>query len=179
MRKSLGVLLATACLLPLGVIGASPASAAAGTTCKTTAGTVTWTPALPKANSPKKKVSISATGTFGGCSGAVKSATTTLKTPVGTTASNCSSTLTYSTGAEATGTLTVKWNTGSPSVVSVSLYKVKGSPTQALVKGVVKSGQFAGLHSTGTVTYTPKVGNCTTTDLKSATYKQVGNLVFK
>ena len=47
MRKSLGVLLAIAALLPISVLAAGPASAAAGTTCSGTAGTVTWSPPLP------------------------------------------------------------------------------------------------------------------------------------
>jgi len=60
----------------------------------------------------------------------------------------------------------------------VSIFKVKGKPTEALVSGTVKSGQFAGGKSSGIVSYTPKVGNCVTTALTSATYKQVGSLTI-
>jgi len=175
MRKTSGVLLAVAMLLPLGIWGAAPAGAAAGTVCSTTAGTVTWTPPLP-VKAPGVKTKISATGTFGKCTGAVASAHTTLVTPLGKTASSCASTLKYSTGAETTGTLTVTWNKGAKSVIPVSIFKVKGKPTQALVTGKVKTGQFAGLTSKGTVSYTPKVGNCVTTALKTASYVQVGAL---
>jgi hypothetical protein len=178
MRKSLGVLVAVASLLSLTALGAAPAGAAAGTTCATTGGLVTWTPPLP-VKAPGIKDHISAAGTFGKCTGAVASAHTTLVTPVGKTPSSCASTLKYSTGAETTGTLTVTWNKGAKSVIAVSIFKVKGQPTQALVTGTVKSGQFAGAKSSGKVSYTPKVGNCATTPLKSATYKQVGSLTIK
>lgn len=176
MRKSFGVFLAAAMLLSL-VLVSSSAGAAAGTTCGTTAGTVTWSPPLP-VKAPGVKLHISAVGTFGKCTGAVATAHTTLTTPVGKTPSSCASTLAYSTGAETTGTLTVIWNKGAASVISVSIFKVKGKPTEALVTGTVKSGQFAGGKSAGTVSYTPKVGNCSKTPLTSATYKQVGNLTI-
>jgi hypothetical protein len=174
MRKVSGVLLAVAMMLPLGIWAAGPASAAGGTVCATTGGLVTWTPPLPV--KVAVKTHISATGTFGKCTGPVASAHTVLTSPVGKTPSSCATTLKYSTGAEATGTLTVTWNKGAKSVIAVSIFKVKGKATQALVTGTVKSGQFAGLKSSGTVQYTPKVGNCGTTALKSATYTQVGSL---
>ena len=175
MRKVSGVLFAVAMMLPLGIWAAGPASAAGGTTCSTTGGTVTWTPPLP-VKAPGVKVKLGATGTFGKCTGPVASAHTVLVSPIGKTASSCASTLKYSTGAEATGTLTVTWNKGAKSVIPVSIFKVKGKPTQALVTGKVKTGQFAGLTSKGTVSYTPKVGNCVTTALKTASYVQVGAL---
>ncbi len=70
MRKSLGVLVAVASLLSLTALGAVPAGAAAGTTCATTGGLVTWTPPLP-VKAPGIKDHISAAGTFGKCTGAV------------------------------------------------------------------------------------------------------------
>ena len=175
MRKVSGVLLAVATLLPLGIVGAAPAGAAGGTVCSTTSGTVTWTPPLP-VKAPGIMTHISAAGTFGKCTGPVASAHTVLTSPVGKTPSSCASTLKYSAGAEATGTLTVTWNKGAKSVIAVSIFKVKNKPTQALVTGTVKTGQFAGLKSSGTVQYTPKVGNCGTTALKTASYVQVGAL---
>jgi len=178
MRKSLGVLVAVASLLSLAALGAVPAGAAAGTTCASTAGTVTWKPPEP-VKAPGVKNSISAVGTFGKCTGAVSTAHTKLVTPLGKTPSYCGSLLKYSTGATTTGTLTVTWNKGAASVIAVSIFKVKGKPTQALVTGTVKSGQFAGLKSSGTVSYVPKVGNCVTTALTSATYTQVGSLTIK
>jgi len=177
MRKVAGMLLAAATLVPVGLF-AAPAGAAAGTTCATTSGTVTWSPAEP-VKAPGVKNSISAIGTFGKCTGAVSTAHTKLVTPLGKTPSYCGSLLKYSTGPTTTGTLTVTWNKGAASVIAVSIFKVKGQPTQALVTGTVKSGQFAGLKSSGTVSYKPKVGNCVTTALTSATYAQVGSLTIK
>ena len=177
MRRSLGVLVAVASLFSMVVLGASPSGAAAGTTCGATSGTVKWNPPEP-IKAPGVKNSISAVGTFGKCTGAVSTAHTKLTTVVGKTPSYCGSLLKYSTGAEATGTLTVTWNKGAASVISVSIFKVKNKPVEALVTGVVKSGQFAGGKSSGMVTYVPNKGGCTTTALTSATYTQVGKLTI-
>ena len=90
MRKAVGMLAATALLLPVGLL-ASPAGAATGVSCKTATGSATFSPALPKMGSATKvKSTITITGAkLGGCTGGVTSGTLNAKLTF-STGSNCS-----------------------------------------------------------------------------------------
>ena len=186
MRKSLGVLLATASLLlPMVVIGASPAGAAGGTSCATTSGVATFNPPLPPLGS-KSTVSgsFTAIGTVGKCSGGgVTSGHTKFVSTKSTTGSNCTTLITGKdttgkTSAPTTGTLTTTWNTGKTSTAKVTLAAVKGKSTERLVNGPITAGLFKGMKTSGIVVYAVPATFCKTA-LKTLSYSQVGSTVIK
>ena len=180
MRKFAGVLVAAALVLPVGVI-ASQADAVSGTSCKTTSGTATFKPALPKLGSSAKVVSSVAVtnGKVGSCvgggvqSGAVK-LTSKFSKP-----GNCSTLATAGSTNPTKGTETITWNTKQTSTVTLSLTGVKGHPTQAKIAGTVTAGLFKGSKETGTVGYVIPKGACTAKPLSVVTFKQVTALIIK
>src|SRR5471030_2830506 len=97
MRKSFGVLLAVASLLPM-VMMAAPAGAAGGTVCATSAGSATFTPPLPILSSKVKVAgTLKATGTVGKCvgGGVTSGHTTFVQTVKSTTGGSNCTTLTH------------------------------------------------------------------------------------
>jgi hypothetical protein len=175
MRKFAGVCLAAAMLVPVGLIAAAPAGAAAPkTTCKTASGTATFKPALPALGSKVTvKPTITVTGTLSGCTGGgVKSAkiSAVLKQAI---AGNCTTLLKGAT-ANIAGSETLTWDTKATSTVKVlKLAGVTGKPTQTNATGAVTSGLFLKAKQTGTLNFTPLTGGCTTKPLSKVSFKQV------
>jgi hypothetical protein len=174
MRKSLGLLLATALVLPVGVMAASSSGAAGGTVCSTAAGSAVFSPALPVISSAVLvKGTLVATGTLGKCvGGGVTSAHTVFKSPKGTTGSNCKTLATFDPKSKGTvGTETITWNTGKTSTVALTLKQVKGKPTTTNIVGKVTKGLFVGSSQSGQVIYTLPAGACASKPLAKVTYK--------
>jgi hypothetical protein len=185
MRKSLGVLLASASLLLPIAIGASPAGAAGGTKCATTSGVATFSPPLPPLGSKATVTgSFTAIGTVGKCvGGGVTTGHTKFVSVKTTTGSNCTTLITGKdtngkVSASITGTLTTTWNTGATSTAKVTLAAVKGKSTERNVTGPITAGLFKGMKTSGVVTYAVPAGFCKTA-LKSLKYSQVGATVIK
>jgi hypothetical protein len=148
MRKTLGLLCATALMLPVGVVTASPAGATGGTTCTTNHGTATFNPPLPPLNSTKTvNTTVTSSGTLTGCKGGgVTRATYHASYKVAN--DNCKKTLTYTTKTT-TSPISTLWQPGNKkSTGTITLHAIKGSPTKANVTGVTTSGLFKGLHTT-------------------------------
>jgi hypothetical protein len=177
MRHGVRFLMAAALVLPFGfVVAEHSAGAAAGTTCKKSSGTATFNPALPnlsKSNTVKPKVTVKKSKTSGCTGGGVTSGVVSSVTKFHD-ATNCSILLNGTPSAHPpTGTLTTKWNTGATSVANVTLGAVSGQPTQTDINGTITSGLFVGMHLDQTVAFTPKTGDCVSTDLSQVTFKQV------
>jgi len=182
MRKSFLALLAVASLLPL-VLVASPAGAAGGTVCATSAGTATFTPPLPILSS-KTLVngSLSAVGTVGKCTGGgVTSGHTKFKQTVkSTTGSNCTTLTKPSPTSKGTiGSLVITWNTGKTSTAASFTVKQTKSVTTSTTTGKITAGLFVGSTITGSVKYTVPSGGCTSKPLATVTYVQTANFVIK
>ena len=183
MRKSFGVLLAVAMMLPLAFM-AAPAGAAAGTTCGTASGKATFTPPLPPLSSTTLvKGTFTAVGTLGKCSGGgVTSAHTTFTSVKGTTGSNCKSIATPAKAGThtATGKGTITWNTKATSSVSWVLDPIKGKPaTNQKLTGTITAGLFKGEHTTITTVYTLPSGACITKPLSFVNYASTSPSVTK
>ena len=181
MRKVAGLLLAAAMVLPIGVI-ASPAGAAGGTVCGTSAGSATFTPPLPILTSKTKVFgNLVAIGTLGKCvGGGVTSAHTKFTSTKSTTGSNCTTLVTYNPTAKPTmGTEVITWNTGKTSTVALQLHQVKGHATETSVTGTITAGLFMGSKQTGTLSYTAQTNGCTKVPLKTVTYKQLTSSTIK
>jgi hypothetical protein len=176
--KVAGLLFATALVLPIGLI-ASPAGAAAGTTCKTSTGKATFNPPLPKLGSTTLvKTVLTGTGTLSGCVGGGVTGGSVKTVSVKSSGSNCSTQLANKTISKATETIT--WNTKQTSTIAITLSPVKGKPsTNKAVSGTVTAGLFKGLHQTGLTVFTPATGSCTATTLSSVTYKNGIPAAFK
>jgi hypothetical protein len=170
MRKTVGLLCAAALLLPVGVITASPAAAAAGTVCSKASGTGVFTPAVPKGATTKKASKLTATGKVSGCTGSVRSGTTKFVQTSKPVPGNCQTLLVVSSADKpAVGTLTIKWNNGKTSTAKG--FKIKQTKaTEATTTGKITSGLFVGKVIKGTVTFKPKQGDCVNSDLKSVSY---------
>jgi hypothetical protein len=144
MRKVAEVLVVAAMVLPIGLI-ASPAGAATGTTCKTTSGTATFSPALPKVgNTTLVNSTITVkNGKLGGCNNGVTSGTIGLSAKISN--ANCSSLISPpKTAKPTTGTEKITWVPASKgtSTIPVTLGTVKGKPTETTLSGTVSSGAF-------------------------------------
>jgi len=173
MRKTSGLMLVVAMMLPLGVIGAGPAGAVGGTVCSSAAGTATFTPPLPILSSKTKVFgNLVAIGTLGKCvGGGVTSAHTKFTSTKSTTGSNCTTLVTYNPTAKPTvGTEVITWNTGKTSTVALELHQVKGHATETTVTGTITAGLFKGSHQTGSLSYTAQTGGCSKVPLKTVTY---------
>ena len=176
MRVPVKFLMAAALVAPFGLMAPSLAGAAGGTTCAHTSGTATFNPALPKSGSTvtvKPKITgknASVTSCTGG--GVTSAKLNTLAKFHDAT--NCDILLNGTPGPHPpTGTITTTWNTGAKSTATVKLNPVSGKPTQTHITGKVTAGLFKGLKVDQTIAFTPKQGNCITSDLKSVTFSEV------
>jgi hypothetical protein len=181
MRVSMKFLLAAALVVPAGLVAAPDAGAAGGTTCAHSSGTATFKPALPKSGSSttvKPKVIVKKAKTTS-CSGGGVTGATFNSTAKFHTATNCDILLSGQPSPHPpTGTITTTWNTGATSVASVTLNPVSGQPTETHVTGTVTSGLFNGMKLDQTLSFTPKTGDCLTTDLSQVTFKEVTPLTI-
>ena len=183
MRHGVRFLMATALVLPLGFIATAPgAGAAAGTNCGKSAGTATFTPALPKlgaGTTVKPKIKVSAAKATACTGGGVKSAKLSGSQKFHDPTS-CDILLGGGPPGPhpPTGTLTAKWNTGASSTIKVTLNAVSGQATQTHITGTVTAGLFVGLHADQTISFVPKTGDCVSTDLAAVTFSQVTHLVI-
>jgi hypothetical protein len=174
MRKVAGVLFAAAMVLPIGLV-VSPAGAATGTTCKTTSGTATFSPALPKIGN-KTLVNSTITvknGKLGGCNNGVTAGAVTLSAKI--LNANCSALVSPPKNAKpTTGTEKITWTPASKgtSTIPVTLGTVKGHPTETTLSGTVSAGTFKGTKISGTVVYTIPSGACQKTALSTVTFTQ-------
>ena len=171
MRSKVGILFATAMVLPIG-LSAAPADAVGGTVCKTASGTATFAPALPPVSSAvKNKPTVTIkNGKLGGCvGGAVTSATLTATLKFGN-ASNCKSLLAgAATGTK--GTEKLAWNNKQTSTVALTLTGVPKKPTQTKATGTVTLGLFKGSKQSGTLSYSIPTGGCASKPLSTVTFK--------
>jgi hypothetical protein len=182
MRKSFGVLLAVASLLPMVMIGAAPAGAAGGTKCATSSGAATFTPALPILSSKVLVNStLAATGTVGKCvGGSVTSGHTTFKQTVKGAGSNCSTLVKPDPKSKGTiGKLVVTWNNGKTSTSTAFTVKQTKSVTTSTTTGKITAGLFVGSTISGSVKYTTPTGACSAKPLAKVTYVQTGAFTIK
>ena len=177
MRVPMKFLMAAALVVPAGFLAAAPsAGAAGGTTCAHTSGTATFKPALPKSGSATKvkpKVGVKKGSVTSCVGGGVTSGKFNVKAKFHD-ATNCDILLGGTPGPHPpTGTITTTWNTKATSVASITLNPVSGQPTQTHITGTITSGLFQGSHLDSTISFTPKTGDCLTTDLSAVTFKEV------
>jgi hypothetical protein len=172
MRKVAGLLFASALMLPVGLIATHAGAAAATPTCKTLAGTATFTPAVPKVGSATKvktTVGIKA-AKLGGCAGGGVTGGTVNATLKFGIAANCSSLL-AGASTNTTGTVSIAWNTKATSTVGkATLVGVTGHPTQSTVSGAITAGLFKGKKVSVVTNYVIPKGGCTTADLAKVTF---------
>ena len=175
MRKGLGLLVVVALLIPFGVSVAAPGGAATPLppTCKTFAGTETWSPPLPKlGDNTKVNSTITLSAKLTGCSGVsgITSGTSSATTKV--TQQNCTTTVAAAgKGAKSTGV--VKWNNGKTTTSSDVLTlksKVGVSPATFVLVAKDTSGIGAGHTTTTTISVTLNTGACLTATLSKATF---------
>jgi hypothetical protein len=175
MRKGLGLLVVVGLLIPFGVSVAAPGGAATPLppTCKTFAGTETWSPPLPKL-SDKTKVNSTVTlkATLTGCSGVSGITSGTSSSTSKVTQQNCTTVVASAgTGAKSTGV--VKWNNGKTTTSSDVLTlksKVGVSPATFVLVAKDTSGVGAGHTTTTTISVTLNTGACLTATLSKATF---------
>jgi len=183
MRVPLKLLMAAALLAPVGMVASSAttAGAAGGTSCAHSSGVATFTPPLPKLGSSQTVVPIitvkgaKVTNCVGGgvTSGTFKSKVTFHD------ATNCEILLSGNPSPNPpTGKIITTWNTGQQSTGKIKLLPVTNQPTETHVKGVVKLGLFAGLKIDQTLSFTPKTGDCTSTDLSQVSFTEVTPLTI-
>jgi hypothetical protein len=183
MRYGVRLLVATALIVPFGLVAAHGAgAAAAGTKCKVVKGTATFNPALPKlgaGTTVKPKITLSDSSASKCKGGGVKSAVLT-----GTQKFHDKTSCDILLGGgppgphPPTGTITAKWDTGDSSKINVTLNPVPDEATKTHITGTVASGPFAGLTLDSTVSFAPKTGDCVSTDLSQVTFTQDSPLVI-
>jgi hypothetical protein len=176
MRKGFGLLAALALLVSFGAWVTAPAGAAGGLppTCKTFAGTETWTPPLPAlSSSTKVNSTVKLSATLTGCSGVAGITKGTSSSTSKITAQNCTTTVAAAgKGAKSTGV--VKWNNGKTSTSADVLTlksKVGVSPATFQLVAKITAGVGAGHTTTTTLSVTfnsPKV--CISATLSKATF---------
>lgn len=181
MRKVAGLLFASALMLPVGLVASHAGAAAATPTCKTLAGTATFTPAVPKIGSTSKvktTVGIKA-AKLGGCAGGGVTGGTVNATLKFGIAGNCASLLKGETTKTA-GVVTIIWNTkASSTVAKATLVGVTGHPTQSTVSGPISAGLFKGKKVSVVTNYVIPKGGCTTADLAKVTFTALKPLTVK
>jgi len=154
MHKAAGFLLTAAILLPVGLV-ASPASAAAGTTCAPPSGTITASPgitATPKVQTITINLPITGCKAGGVTGGTFTGSLKTTPISLGNFAK---------TAASLKLTSTIKWKpTGTSTLVATSVTKIVGKSIVSTVTGKISKGTFANLtfKSVQTVTLGPLVG---------------------
>ena len=156
MRKTGGVLLAMAMVLPIAVIASAPAgSATTGLTCTKLGGAVTWSPAVPAA--PKTgKSAITLKGTLSGCTGTPKVVSGVIALPVIKTApaSNCTLLLTKPPKITQTGG-SITWATTKTKSTLGLLTLTPAGPALYKATAKVTKGQFVGKTLTMIGAFTP------------------------
>jgi hypothetical protein len=181
MRKVAGVLVAAAMMLPVGLVATHAGAAAATPTCKTLAGTATFSPAVPKVGSTTKvktTVGIKA-AKLGGCTGGGVTGGTVNATLKFGLAANCSSLL-KGDSTNTTGTVSIVWNTKATSTVAkATLVGVTGHPTQSTVSGPISAGLFKGKKVSVVTNYKLPTGGCTSADLAKVTFTALKPLTVK
>jgi hypothetical protein len=141
LKRVIGTAAALALMAPVGVIAASPASAAPLVKCKKPSGAVTFTPgygATPKKQTTTFNLPIKKCTGKGG----VKSGKSKGKT-VGKTAQNCTD---FAANASNQKTnVTITWNNKKTSKASLkTAIKTKGGSLIATVSGKISKGLFKG-----------------------------------
>lgn len=180
MRKTLGLLFAASLLVPVGVIAAGPAGAAAKVpTCKTLSGKQTYSPALPKIGvATKVNSNVTTTANIGGCTGGgVTSGKSSSKSVY---KGNCTTLVTHKGATK--GSATIKWSNGKTSSVSTSLTttsKPGASPVLATLVSKFTAGAFKGTTSTVHLKATPPKDACTKKSLTGYVFVNVGKFVTK
>ena len=178
MRKGLGLLSALALLVSFGLSVAAPAGAAGPLppTCKTFAGTETWSPALPKLGvATKVNSTVKLSAKLGGCSGVAGITSGTSSSTSKITAQNCTTTVAAAgKGAKSTGV--VKWNNGTSSTSADVLTlksKVGVSPATFQLVAKYTKGVGVGHTTTTTISVLLNKGACVTASLSKATFHAV------
>ena len=171
LKKFYGFTMAIALLASLGVLGAGPAVAAGGTSCKPPSGKITLSPGL---SSTAKVQTIVINLPVAGCTGGGVTGGTfkgTLKTAALTAAQFATST----TPLKFTASIT--WNNKKTSTFSATATTKIGKTITDTIKGKVTKGLFLGssVTSTQTVTPGPTVGGV----IKFVTIKGTANFVIK
>jgi hypothetical protein len=153
-------------LAPLGVINASSAGAASGTTCQALRGTAILSPGLPSlGNTAVVRPIISVIGAkVSGCAGSVTGASASGKLRFAKP-SNCTrliTQITANTKVAATGTVVLTWNTHTTSQIAMTLTfgSVANKPTLATLTGTVISGLFKGTKTSGTIQWSLGTNEC-------------------
>jgi hypothetical protein len=175
MRKVFSLLGALALLVPLGVTLAGPAGAAGPLppTCKTFAGTETWSPALPAlSSSTKVNSTVKLSATLTGCSGVAGITSGTSSATSKITAQNCTTTVAAAgKGAKSTGV--IKWNNGKTST-SADVLTLKSpvgvSPATFQLVAKYTAGLGVGHTTTTTISVVLNKDACLKTPLSKATF---------
>jgi len=183
VRKPVCGVLATLLVLGAGALGAVPAraaSAASGTSCRVSNGTMSFTPTLPKlGNSSKVFPRLSISGSVSDCTGGgVSSGQLGITTPTSKTGMNCATLAAYS-ATPISGTEVIVWNSGSTSTIALKIVDVKTSPTMERLQGTVTSGLYKGQKESGLIQYSLPTGGCTKSGFSSASYRLVNPLTIK
>jgi len=182
MRKLAGALCAAAVALPVSLL-AAPAEAAGGVSCSSLEGNEVWSPPLPSRSDRKSKPTITISGarltkcTSSG--GAVKRGTVNAKIKW-LDPGNCDTLMTYTPGEaepRIKGTITIAWNTGTKSIVAVSLRRTK--PYVQKISGRVTGGKFTGSTFGVHLLMDPPEGACDTKPLTTVPFHGLTKLVIK
>ena len=185
MRKAAGLLCALSLLVPMGMMAASSAGAAASATtqCKAVSGKQTYTPALPIVTSKATvNTSIASTSKLTGCvGGGVTSGVATSKSTMKN--DNCAL-FVKNFGTPTKGTLSIKWNNGKTSTASTTLTsksKVGANPVIVQLVSKFTAGLFVGHSSTVTLKATGNAGakTCISVGLSFFTFVNSGPIVSK
>jgi hypothetical protein len=146
---------------------ASPAGAATNS-CKVLKGTSQFKP--PVTSKPSKGTVVSH-GTVSGCAPKAKTGGTGVFNSSIKSAKAGSCTTLVKGGNVLTGTASTTWKNHRVTRMSITVRTGTGSKYNiATITGKVTSGLFVGHKVTGQVKFTPKVGNCATTPLKSVSF---------
>jgi hypothetical protein len=141
-------------------------------------GTVTYSPALPKLSSTTLvNDALTLSGSVGGCTGGGVTSGTLEATSRPSKGSNCKTFATNGTTPTA-ATFTITWNTHQTSTIALEIQPQKGRPTQPTLNGKVTAGLFKGTQETATVDYRLGAGECTSLDLSTLDFRQVGTLAI-
>jgi len=142
--------------IAVGVAGTAATASTGGTICKTSPGTATIVPALPKVRGTVTPA-ITMTAKLTGCVRGVSSATIGIHARPGSPVS-C---LSFKAGLfVATGTENVTWNTGATSKLSIRFSGLMGTSQQAGLTGTVTSGLFAGGKQSARIVFQLPAGSC-------------------
>jgi hypothetical protein len=185
MRKPVYAVLVTGLLVSTLSIGAAPVGAArvgaaSGTSCKSSTGSLSFSPTLPKLGSSAKVFAkLSMSGVISSCSGGGVSSGQ-LKFTSGTSKSgmNCATLAAYSS-SPMSGTEAIAWDGGGTSTISLKLLDVKDSPTMERLQGTVTSGLFKGQKQSGLVQFSLPSNGCTKVGFSKASYRAINPLTIK